>query len=113
MPRYKYTKIINNTREFYEFLRKDRQVKTGIRHMATVVMKNPSARERASLKTTKHIWSYGDRFYNLANQYYGEPTYWWVIAWYNGYTTEVTIRNGDMIYIPLNLENALTVLGAY
>jgi len=50
--------------------------------------------------------------YKLANQYYGEPRYWWVIAWYNGLPAETEIENGSVIYIPVNVANALKVLGA-
>jgi hypothetical protein len=113
MPRYKFTPIINNNIEFYEFLRKNRQVKTNIVHYGTPVMHNPSAAERATIKTAQHMWTFGDRFYKLAAQYYGQPEYWWVIAWYNGYPTEVTVRKGHMLAIPLDLEEALVILRAY
>jgi len=58
-----------------------------------------------------HIWKYGDRFYNLAHKYYGDPTYWWVIAWYNALPTEADIRIGDVIQIPISLEEARSALG--
>ena len=59
MPRYKFTPIINNNIEFYEFLRKNRQVKTNIVHYGTPVMHNPSAAERATIKTAQHMWTFG------------------------------------------------------
>jgi hypothetical protein len=34
-----------------------------------------------------------------------------VIAWYNGYPTEADIKKGALIDIPVNLEDALRVLG--
>lgn len=113
MPRYKFQPIIYNDLEFYEFLRKGRQVKDAIIQYSTVALHNPTLAERQSLKTTKHVWTFGDRFYKLAAQYYGEPEYWWVIAWYNGYPTEVTVKKGDVLSIPLNLEQTLEVLGSY
>jgi nucleoid-associated protein YgaU len=96
--------------EYYSPLREKRGVKN-ISHFKTPVLKNPDVSERAGIKTTKHIWKYGDRFYKLADQYYGDPEYWWVIAWYNGVATETQINTGYVLFIPLNLADALDVLG--
>tara|TARA_A100001015_G_scaffold109655_1_gene121700 strand:+ start:617 stop:952 length:336 start_codon:yes stop_codon:yes gene_type:complete len=110
MPRYKRTKVFSNDEEYYDYLRKNRGIKRAV-HYATPQLRNPTVSERASLLTTSHIWSYGDRFYNLAFKYYGDVNYWWIIAWYNAVPTEADIRNGDLIDIPVNLNDALAVLG--
>ena len=55
----------------------------------------------------KHVWKTGDRYYKLSKQYYGDPTYWWLIAWYNQKPTEADIDLGDIIYIPLPFEKIL------
>jgi len=47
----------------------------------------------------------------MANQYYGDVRFWWIIAWYNGAPTEANLKVGDAIEIPLNIEDALRVLG--
>jgi|TARA_R110000851_G_scaffold109054_2_gene230939 hypothetical protein len=112
MPRYKNTKIINNSTEFYEFLRKKKGIKS-IRHYATPILYNPGLSSRIATRTTTRVWAYGDRFYKIAAQFYGLPEYWWVIAWWNGTPTEADLTNGSVIEIPLNLEEALTALGAY
>lgn len=112
MPRYKGNRIINNNSRFYRFLRDKRHVKN-IRQYATAVLYNPSTADRASITTTAYTWGYGDRFYKLANQYYGDPEYWWVIAWWNGRPTEADITNGAVISIPIDLQSALEILGAY
>lgn len=104
---------MNNNTEFYSFLRKKRGDLKNIKHQETPILNNPSVTERASLETTGHIWKYGDRFYNIAHKYYGNPEYWWVIAWYNGYPTEADVLPGDVLDIPLNLERTLMVLGVY
>ena len=72
---------------------------------------NPGLAERIVTKSETHIWKYGDRFYNLAHKFYGKPEFWWVIAWYNGYPTEASIKNGDVIEIPISLEDATMALG--
>tara|TARA_B100001123_G_scaffold74689_5_gene84308 strand:+ start:33616 stop:33957 length:342 start_codon:yes stop_codon:yes gene_type:complete len=113
MPRYKYTTKFNNNIEFYEFLRKKRRNVKNIVQYETPIMHNPSLLQRMNLTTDTHIWAYGDRFYNLANVYYGNVKYWWVIAWYNGYPTEASVYPGDVIEIPIELEEALDALEAY
>lgn len=110
MPRYKNTRILTNSSDYYSPLRKSRDRKV-IRHYATPQLKHPSVLERVSLDTVSHIWKYGDRYYTLAQRYYGDTTYWWVIAWYNGYPTEADIQTGALIKIPLDLENVLFALG--
>tara|TARA_R110000824_G_C14680308_1_gene620165 strand:+ start:166 stop:507 length:342 start_codon:yes stop_codon:yes gene_type:complete len=113
MPRYLTTEILNNDIEFYEFLRKKRGNVKNIVQYGTQLIRQPSLRDRIALATETYMWKYGDRYYNLAFQYYGQTRYWWVIAWYNGYPTEANIYPGDVIEIPLNLEDALEALGSY
>ena len=81
-----------------------------IKQYATPIMSNPTVAQRASLKKATHIWKYGDRLYNLSYQYYGDSSYWWAIAWYNGYPTEAHIYTGATIFIPLVLESLLSAL---
>ncbi len=80
-------------------------------HLPTSVIYHPNLVQRAVLSAETHIWSVGDHFYKLAHEYYGDPRYWWVIAWYNGYPTEGHIKKGTLIEIPLNLEKVLLALG--
>jgi nucleoid-associated protein YgaU len=110
--RYSKYKIINNANPAYEFLRKERGLKNIVQY-ETPYMHNPTVGERASLKSTTHLWQYGDRFYKLADKFYQDTRYWWVIAFYNGYITEADVRPGDALSIPLNLENVLEVMRAY
>ena len=108
MPRYLGTKIVTNNTEFYAPIRRG---KKNIIHYETPILIHPTISERMSITTATHIWKYGDRLYKLADQYYGDSTYWWVIAWYNGVSTEAQVANGKVLYIPLNLEDALNILG--
>jgi nucleoid-associated protein YgaU len=104
------TTIINDI-DFYRELRERRGVKQ-IEHFTTPRLRQPSVSDRIRLRTSTHIWKYGDRFYNLAHQYYGDTRYWWVIAWYNGIPTEAEANTGDVLEIPLDLQEALLALGA-
>ncbi len=110
MPRYRRTRIFANDEEYYDYLRDKRGIKKAT-HYSTPVLKNPTVGQRTFLVTDSHIWSYGDRFYRLAFKYYGDVNYWWIIAWYNGVPTEADIQNGDLIDIPINLNEALSALG--
>jgi hypothetical protein len=108
--RYDNFRVLNNDSEYYAPLRKSRGLKN-IQHYETPILKHPGVLERAVTSSETYIWKYGDRFYNLAHKYYGNPDFWWIIAWYNGYPTEANIRNGAVIQIPLSLAEATTALG--
>ena len=112
MARYSDTGKVRNDIDFYSFLRKNKNI-SSVEHLVTPYLYHPDGPERASIETTRHIWKYGDRFYKLASKYYKDPTYWWVIAWWNGIPTEADLVNGTILTIPMNLEQTLTLLGAY
>ena len=108
--RYRNARILVNSSEYYEPLRKSRGLKS-VRQYATPILAHPSVLQRVRVTSTKHVWKYGDRLYKLAHQYYGDSTYWWVIAWYNGYCTEASISTGNVIFIPISLKDVLKALG--
>ncbi len=112
MPRYKGVRKFANSMEFYEFLRFPRNNSRAIVQYETIKMRNPTIRDRSAVPTAGHIWKYGDRYYNLAFQHYGDPNYWWVIAWWNSLPTEAHVRPGMTLMVPLDLEAALKALGA-
>ena len=110
MARNKNDRILTNSSEYYKPLREKRKVRA-ISHYETPRVYNPDVIDRSFVSSQSHIWKYGDRYYNLAFEYYGDPTLWWIIAWYNGYPTEASIENGSVIEIPINLEQVTRVLG--
>ena len=110
MARYRKYRILTNSGEYYKELRDRRDLKT-IRHYETPVISNPSVADRTRLVSNAHIWKYGDRLYKLADQYYNDSRFWWVIAWYNGIPCEAEIPNGTVLAIPVNIEETLKVLG--
>ena len=69
MGRYEDSLKVRNDIDFYNFLRKNKGVKS-IEHLNTAFLYHPTGLERASINTTQHIWKYGDRFYKLAHLYY-------------------------------------------
>ena len=109
MARYSDTQKFNNNLEYYEYLRRNRNLRS-VRHYATPRLRNPTVFERSQIATDMHVWTLGDRYYKLADQYYGDPEFWWVIAWYNAVPIEADLKTGDMIAIPVNLSAVLSVL---
>ena len=106
--RYDNRIIFKNEDESYRDILEERGVPF-IRYYGTSRMLVPNARQRSDLTRIRHVWSAGDRFYKLAIRYYDDPQYWWVIALYNQLPTEANARIGDVVIIPLPLNNVLRV----
>jgi len=107
MPtRYDKRKVFANTNKLYDNMFEERNVNL-IRHYSTPEINYPSVDEIKSLTRIRHIWSTGDRYYKLAIQYYNSAQYWWVIALFNKKPTDADVNAGDLIYIPLPLQDIL------
>jgi nucleoid-associated protein YgaU len=100
---------INQTKQYKRILKK-RNVKF-IRQYYTPTLANPSIEDVMKMDEVGHVWSIGDRFFKLAHQYYGDSELWWVIAWYNQTPTESHVEIGNVLQIPLPLEEVLRALG--
>tara|TARA_R110002074_G_scaffold379808_1_gene558214 strand:+ start:588 stop:926 length:339 start_codon:yes stop_codon:yes gene_type:complete len=107
--RYDNRRLIKNDMEQYENLFEDRGVNY-ITQYSTGRLKYPSVNQIKTLKRVQHIWVVGDRYYKIASRFYGNPTYWWVIAHYNKKPTEGDLSPGDIIYIPMPLEKILNFI---
>ena len=61
----------------------------------------------------KYEWKASDKFYKLAQEYYSDPSLWWIIAHFNDIPTEHEISIGQIIKIPnpSNLQETLNFLG--
>jgi hypothetical protein len=107
MPsRYENSALLVNKSEIYEKLLKERNVKK-INQYGTQTLFYPTREERAQLNIAQHIWSSTDKFWRLSEKYYGDPQYWWVIAFYNEKPTELDVSSGDIILIPQPLDQVL------
>tara|TARA_Y100000593_G_C4243102_1_gene303246 strand:+ start:122 stop:457 length:336 start_codon:yes stop_codon:yes gene_type:complete len=105
---YKET-FINNSDEYAEKLKKRNTF--DILQYQTPVLQNAKVEEYKFLNFTTHIWKTGDKFFKLANQYYEDSQYWWVIALFNEKPTEAHCELGDELYIPIPLSRALSFIG--
>ena len=91
----------------------DNNRKKYISKKATLNLEYPSFDEVLEFDYDVHVWKLGDRYYKLAERFYGNASYWWVIAWYNGIPTEAEANTGDVLEIPLDISEALLVLGVW
>ena len=57
-------------------------------------------------------YNYTDRLDLIANRYYGNPEYWWLILAANEYHCEFDIELGDVIRIPLPLVDVIREIRA-
>ena len=80
-------------------------------HYTTPVLHHPTKRQRSMIRKTTHIWKQTDSYWKLSTKYYGDASYWWIIAWYNQAPTESHLHPGERIFIPTNLTDALQILG--
>ena len=104
--RYDARKMIANTADIYEEFRKERDVKK-LTQYNTPEISGLTKEKRQTLRTVRHIWQVGDKYWKLSQQFYNDPDLWWLIAWYNQKPTEAHINKGDTVYVPLPLERIL------
>jgi nucleoid-associated protein YgaU len=106
--RYDNKEVALNNSEMYKKQFDNRGVKF-IRQLKTPTMSYPSVEDQSFLDVDVYVWKMGDRFYKLSSKYYGNPTYWWLIAWYNQTPTESHLAPGAVIEIPLPFERAMAL----
>ena len=85
---------------------------TAVEHIDVTFFGNP--RDYHFLKEIKkinHIYSVGDSLSKIAFKHYGDPRYWWVIAWFNTKPTDFDCNVGEVIEVPIPLEEV--ILKAY
>ena len=109
IKRYNSRRIFTNTDEKYQKMFEDRNVKQ-INQYDSPSFTYPDADAYDRITTVEHVWSVGDRFYKLANEYYGDPQDWWIIAKFNNLPTEAHLKLGDVILIPTPLHEVLNLL---
>ena len=111
ISRYKDTEEFFNADSAYKKKFSSRTTKNGIRQLETLNLRYPTDDEKFQLVTTGIFWKMGDRFYKLADKYYGDPGYWWVISFFNKKASEFDVIAGEEIEVPLELDKTLTLFG--
>tara|TARA_R100001082_G_scaffold110731_1_gene91524 strand:+ start:69 stop:407 length:339 start_codon:yes stop_codon:yes gene_type:complete len=111
MPsRYAGTKKFINNSQVYEYIFEDRGVKQ-IQQYGTRHLRYPTKSQVSQLDIVAHRWHYGDMYYKLAFENYGDSSLWWVVAFFNQRPTEAHVRFGSIIYIPHPIERVLGFYG--
>mgnify|MGYP003631251027 CR=1 FL=1 len=109
--RYKNQTVFTNVNEAYRrYLQKTRG-RDQIVQFDTPTFRHPIAEDLKNFKRISHVWTTGDRYFKLADEYYSDPEMWWVIALYNQKPTEFHLQLGDVIYIPVPLETVMFYIG--
>lgn len=107
--RYKNRRVVKNEKELYSDTFKKRNVKF-INQYSTAKYSYPDVNQYNDLTIIKHAWKEGDRFYKLAELYYGDARDWWIIARFNLKPTESHFEIGDIVEIPLPLDRVVEYL---
>ena len=113
ISRYDSRTLITNATSDYAYSKifKNRGVGS-IDQYATAELKYPSPEDIAEEFTLEtEIWTIGSKYFKLANEYYSDPEYWWIIAWFNMRPLETDFSPGDVVTIPTPLESVLDSLG--
>jgi hypothetical protein len=108
--RYDDRKILLNNSSLYKNYFKKRD-KNFIRHYTSPFFVHPTAEEMRDLSIVNHIWTFGDKYYKLSHEHYGDVQFWWVIAGFNQKPTECHLKLGDIVYVPHGLDQVLFYLG--
>jgi nucleoid-associated protein YgaU len=111
VSRYDNVEEFANNNQIYKTILKDRGVKQIVQY-GTRNLKFPTGEQITELNILSHTWKYGDRYYRLAHEHYGDPNLWWVIAFFNQKPTESNFAFGDLVFIPHPLERVLNFYGA-
>ena len=110
MSRYRKRKIATNDTLRNDEIFEKRGVEI-IEQYTTPKFKNPSQKILDSITYTEHYYVAGQRMFKLSQQQYGDHQYWYIIARFNNKPTEAHIRDGEVLKIPTNLQQAIEVLG--
>lgn len=81
-----------------------------IKQYRTPAISYPTEEQLKRIDYVVHVWHYGDRFFKLADQHYGDPKLWWVIAQFNQKPTEGHMEIGEEVRIPFPLARVLKIL---
>jgi len=104
------SEFVNDARSYQEYFKK-RNMLSEIMQYETPMLSNVTTDEQEeSLTVESYMWKTGDRLYKLAQTYYNDPSYWWIIAWYNLKPTEHHFQAGDVIDIPMPLQQIMLFL---
>jgi len=96
MPIYKDTITSNNDDNLYEKVAEDRGIKRLIQHRTKIF----DEIDLSTLVYNKYIWKKDDNLFKVANRFFPNRNYWWIIAYVNNKPTDAHFEIGDEVLIP-------------
>ena len=97
MPKYTGREIVTNEEDEYKDLLEIRGIDT-IQQFKTFFFNRKNIKN--SYGYHEHVWKKGDKLYKIANKYYGDIEFWWIIAMWNNKPTDANFKIGDVIEVP-------------
>ena len=88
----------------------DKRGVTQVTHFSFTKFKELKVRDILNINIINHTWESSDRLFKLSHRYYGDPTYWWGIAYFNNKPLETDFILGETVQIPTPLEKILIAL---
>ena len=108
--RYRNENLIENSAPEYQKILEDRNVSFIVQY-SSPKLKELRVEDLDGINIETHVWKSGDRYFKLADQYYGDPTYWWIIAYFNSAPLETDLSLGQNVLIPLPLDRIVAAMG--
>ena len=96
MAIYRDISYSNNNTDLYKKVREERGVKNIYQFRTKLFNKI----DKGSVETFSYVWKKGDNLFKLANRFYGNRDYWWLIAHFNEKPTDAHFEIGEEIFIP-------------
>ena len=95
--------------ESYSSFLNQREMKS-ITHYISKEYNYPTEDEISELNLIPITWKFGEKFFKLASKYYNDPSLWFLIAFYNKKPTDLHVKNGELIYIPMPPDKLLVIM---
>lgn len=96
MPIYKNSTTSVNNDDLYKKIIEERGIKKLIQHRTKIFDKI----DLSTLNYSKYIWKKDDNLFKIANRFYSNRNYWWIIAYVNNKPSDAHFEIGEEILIP-------------
>tara|TARA_R100000234_G_scaffold1202_1_gene1067 strand:+ start:250 stop:594 length:345 start_codon:yes stop_codon:yes gene_type:complete len=101
--------ILNDDEQYRRQFYKGKDLEN-LSHYETPELVYPTPEEIEDLDIVTLTWKTGTRLFKLADQFYGDPSLWWVIAFFNQKPTDAHFKIGDIISVPTPIERVLRII---
>lgn len=96
MPIYKNNTTSVNNNDLYKKIIEERGIKKINQHRTKIFNKI----DLSNINYGKYIWKKDDNLFKIANRFYSNRNYWWIIAYVNNKPSDSHFEIGDEVLIP-------------